>query len=848
MVPSVTTGSATAISTTGATINGTAYSFGEVAVVTFDYGQTTAYDSSVAVPNTGNGEVSDVIAGLACGTTYHYRITGQNSAGISNGQDSLFTTTACPPPGSAIISTVAGNGTTGFSGDGGPAISAGFYYPQDVATDGFGNIYIADTHNYRIRKLSIDTGNVSTVAGIGIFGFSGDGILATDSKINGSYGVSADGAGNIYIADTYNNRIRRVDAATGIITTVAGNGAAAFSGDGGPATSASLNNPHKVVLDSAGNIYIADTYNHRIRMVDSSTGIITTVAGNGTAAFAGDGGVATSASFYWPYSVAVDNSGNLYIADYLNLRIRKVEKTTGIISTVAGKSGTGLVTFSGEGGPATSAQISTPYGVTVDIAGNIYIAASYRILKVDAITGILNTVAGNGVGDFSGDGGLATTANLNAPSGIVIDAAGNLIIADTHNHRIRKVVAPDLTITMTAGTGGSISGPATVNYGGSVMYMITPAIGYHVDDVLVDGISAGAVTSHTLTNVAANHTISASFAINSYSVTATAGANGSISGPAAVNYGDSANYSITPATGYHAVDVLVDGASVGAVSSYSFASVTANHTISASFAINSFSITATAGTNGSISGPATVNYGGSVMYMITPAAGYYVTDVLVDGARVGVVSSYTFSNVTANHTISASFAINSYTVVATAGANGSISGPSAVNYGGSASYTIKPANGYQVANVLVDGVSVGTVTSYTFTNVTANHTISASFAALADLTVNSVTGPSNATRGKSISVSTSIKNLGGGAVGSFTVSFYLSKDTGITSGDTLLGTRTVTSLSSGSTTSLSGNFTVPSTIATGKYYVGVIVDSREIIIESSEANNSKAAGIITTVR
>src|SRR6185369_9486655 len=152
---------------------------------------------------------------------------------------------------------------------------------------------------------------------------------------------------------------------------------AAFSGDGGPAITASLYNPRKVALDSAGNIYIADTNNHRIRMVDASTGIITTVVGNGISSFAGDGGSATSASLYWPYSVAVDSSGNLYIADYLNMRIRKLEKATGIISTVAGKGGTGLITYSGEGGPATSAQISTPYGVTVDGAGNIYIAASY---------------------------------------------------------------------------------------------------------------------------------------------------------------------------------------------------------------------------------------------------------------------------------------------------------------------------------------------------------------------------------------------------------------------------------------------------------------------------------------
>lgn len=702
--PNVSTGLVTAISTTGATLNGYAYSFGEVAAVSFDYGQTTDYGSSVIATVSGNGDVSGTVTGLTCGTSYHYRINGQNSIGTSSGLDSVFTTTPCPPPGSVIISTIAGNGTTTFAGDGGAATSAGFYYPYDVAADSSGNIYIADTFNYRIRKLAIDTGIISTVAGTGTSGFSVDGILATDSKINGSYGVSVDAAGNIYIADTYNNRIRKVDAATGIISTVAGNGTASFSGDGGPATSASLNNPRKVILDSDGNIYIADTNNNRIRMVDASTGIISTIAGNGSGAFAGDGGSATSASLYWPYSVAADNSGNLYIADYMNMRIRKVEKATGIISTVAGKSGTGLITYTGEGGPATSAQISTPYGVTVDGAGNIFIAASYRILKVDAVTGILNTVAGNGVGGFSGDGGIATTANLNAPSGITIDAAGNLIIADTSNHRIRKVVAPDLTITITASTNGSISGPSTVNYSGNATYTITPATGYHVVDVLVDGISVGPVTSYILSNITINHTISATFAIDTFAITATAGANGSLSGPATVNYGSNATYTITPAIGY------------------------------------------------------------------------------------------------------------------------------------------------RVSEVVVDGVSIGAVASYLFDNVTSNHMINASFASLPDLVVSSVNGPAIASRGKSIGITSSFKNQGETNAGSFTVSFYLSMDRAITSTDTLLGNRLVSQLNAGSTASIAGTFIIPRKISSGRYYIGAIADSGSVVTEIVEVNNSRASENILYVK
>ncbi len=845
MPPSVATGAASAISTTGATLNGTAYSFGSIATVTFDYGQTSAYGSTVTVSNppadSGNGAVSAAVTGLSCGTSYHYRIRGENFVGTSNGEDVSFTTTACPPPGSVIISTIAGNGTTGFNGDGAAATSAGLYYPNDVAIDSSGNIYIADTFNYRIRKLSIDTGIISTVAGISTSGFSGDGLLATASEINAPYGVSVDDSGNIYIADTYNHRIRRVDAVTGSITTVAGNGSAAFSGDGGPATSASLNNPRKVIVDKGGNIYIADTNNNRIRMVDASSGIITTVAGNGSGAFAGDGGAATSASIYWPYSVAIDNSGNLYIADYSNMRIRKVEKATGIISTVAGKGGTGYITFSGEGGPATSASIGTPYGVTVDVVGNIYLAASYRILKVDTVTGILNTVAGSGLVGFSGDGGLATTADLDGPSGIAIDTAGSVYFADTRNHRIRKIIAPDLTITMIAATNGAISGPLTINFGGSANYTITPASGYHVADVLVDGVSIGAVTSYTLNKVTTNHSISATFAINTFTITATAGANGSLSGPATINYGSNATYTIIPATGYHIADVQVDGVSVGAVTSYTLTNITTNHTISSAFAINTFTITATAGANGSLSGPATINYGSNATYTIIPATGYHIADVQVDGVSVGAVTSYTLTNITTNHTISSTFAINTFAITATAGPNGGLSGPATVNYGGNAVYTITPATGYRVAGVVVDGTSIAPVNTYQFNNVTSNHTISATFITLADLAIASINGPTITIRGKRISVSSVINNQGGSNTGSFTVALYLSKDHLVTSSDTLLGTMVVPSLNAGSTVTISGSFTVPSKMATGAYYIGVIADSGFTVTESNEANNSKAA-------
>jgi uncharacterized repeat protein (TIGR02543 family) len=306
------------------------------------------------------------------------------------------------------------------------------------------------------------------------------------------------------------------------------------------------------------------------------------------------------------------------------------------------------------------------------------------------------------------------------------------------------------TITASAGAGGSIvpAGVTNVAPNGSQSYTITPDASYHVSDVLVDGSSVGAVTSYDFTNVTANHTISASFAINTYTITATAGANGSIApaGVTTVNYGGSQSYTITPDAGYHVANVLVDGSSVGAVTSYNFTNVSANHTISATFAINAYTISANAGANGSIAPPgvSNVSSGDNLSYTITPDPCYHIADVLVDGSSVDTASSYTFTNITANHTISASFAINTYTITATAGANGSVTpaGVTTLNCGGSQSYTITPNAGYQVVGVLVDGSSVGAVTSFDFTNVTANHTISASFA-LDTFTITATTADTN---------------------------------------------------------------------------------------------------------
>jgi sugar lactone lactonase YvrE len=344
-----------------------------------------------------------------------------------------FTPTTTSTPGSGFIITVAGNGTLGYSGDSGAATSAELYDPSGVAVDSLGNIYIADMYNHRIRKVST-SGIITTVAGNGTYGYSGNGGAATSAELYDPSSVAVDSSGNIFIADSNNHSIRKVST-SGIITTVAGNGTYGYSGDSGAATSAELYDPSGVAVDSSGNIYIADVSNQRVRKVDTS-GIITTVAGNGAYGYSGDSSAATSAELFYPRGVAVDSSGNIYIADLNNHRIRKVS-TSGIITTVAGN---GTYGYSGDSGAATSAELYNPSGVAVDSSGNIYIAdvSNQRVRKVDT-SGIITTVAGNGTYGYSGDSGAATSAELNGPYGVAVDSSGNIFIADLNNNRIRKV-------------------------------------------------------------------------------------------------------------------------------------------------------------------------------------------------------------------------------------------------------------------------------------------------------------------------------------------------------------------------------------------------------------------------
>jgi trimeric autotransporter adhesin len=358
---------------------------------------------------------------------------------------------------SGTITTVAGNGNPGYSGDNGPATSASLNNPSGVAVDATGNLYIADTNNARVRKVTTG-GTISTIAGDGAQAFSGDTGPATSASLNYPDSVAVNASADLFIADTINSRIREV--AAGIINTVAGDGDYRFSGDGGPAVNATLNSPEDVAVDASGNMYITDSANYRIRKVNTS-GTITTVAGNGTAGYSGDNGPASSASLNSTYGIAVDTSGNLYIADSFNNRIRMVT-AGGIISTVAGN---GTASYSGDNGSATSASLNNPFGVAVDASGNLYIADTYNNrVRMVSTAGIITTMAGTGIGGYSGDNGPATNAELNYPYAVALDNSGNLYIDDVANYRIRKV-STDGTITTVVGTGvvgySGNGGPAT---------------------------------------------------------------------------------------------------------------------------------------------------------------------------------------------------------------------------------------------------------------------------------------------------------------------------------------------------------------------------------------------------
>ncbi len=441
------------------------------------------------VTNTG------MVTGISAGNSV-ISYTVSNSCGTAAALHNITVNGGNSTPCPQIISTVAGTGTSGYTGDGGSAITATLNYPQGVVVDNNGNFYIADAGNSVIRKVTA-SGIISTVAGNGTYGYSGDGGPATASALNYPQSIAVDGNGNLFIADNGNYCIRKVSAA-GVISTIAGNNTMGNTGDGGAATAASLISPISVAVDAAGNVYVGDQYAYCVRKI-STTGIISRVAGTGTAGYSSDGGSALVAALGEIYSVAVDGNGNLFIGDKSH-RIRKVS-SFGIISTVAGTGNTG---YSGDGGPATAADLSSSFGMTVDGSGNLYFAdfANYRVRKIST-AGIISTVIGNGSSTYSGDGDAASTAL--SPAAIAVDGNGNLFVSDEFNAGIRKLTTGGLP------TMGTISGATSVCAGISITLTDTNTGGVWsssnvavatVNNIgVVTGIEAGnTIISHTVSN------------------------------------------------------------------------------------------------------------------------------------------------------------------------------------------------------------------------------------------------------------------------------------------------------------------------------------------------------------
>jgi len=380
-----------------------------------------------------------------------------------------------------------------------PATAIPLVLPTNIAIDAQGNLYVSETGKHVVRRVDAQ-GQIVTVAGSGMQGFDGDGGAATSALLDSPLGLAV-GNGGLYIADSHNHRVRRVDLVSGVIATVAGGAAIGSSGDGGRAVDASLDRPSALALDGAGNLFIADAGSHRIRRIDT-IGTITTVAGTGAQGMSADGGAAASALLDSPEGLAVDSAGNIYVADSHNNRVRRIDSSKGTITTVAG---TGAGAFAGDSASATSASLALPKGISIDGKGNIYIADSsnHRLRRVDASTGAITTVAGDGVQGYSGEGEAPTESSLNAPYGVAVAGDGSVDLVDAGNARVRQITA-DSSLQTVAGLGVSdagaltISGPSSVTYGtGQILATLNSASASGVVTFL-DVSSANAVTLNAI--------------------------------------------------------------------------------------------------------------------------------------------------------------------------------------------------------------------------------------------------------------------------------------------------------------------------------------------------------------
>jgi hypothetical protein len=647
-----------------------------------------------------------------------------------------------------IITTIAGNGTAANAGDGGPATAAELNSPVGLAGDASGNIYIAA--GARIRKVT-SSGTISTFAGMGFSGFSGNGGQATAAELSGPADVVVDASGNVYIADAANARIRKVNT-SGIISTYAGTTVAGFSGDGGPATAAELNNPLGIAVDISGNVYIAEQGNDRVRMI-STSGIISTIAGTGTHGYSGDSGPATAAELFFPYGVAIDSLGNVYIADEMNFRIRMVS-TSGIISTFAGN---GVGGSSGNGGPATAAELDMPTGVRQDGLRNIYIVdnGTARIRKVNT-SGVILSVAGSGTSGFSGDAGQATAAKLSNPRKVAFDNVGNLYIADDANERIRIVyLTLNVVATVTGNVscnGGSTGSASVIASNGTTPYTYSWSGGQTTSSVT--SLSAGTYTA-TVTDLdgvkgSATVTITQPTALTvSASVTANVscngGTNGSVSstpssGTSPYTYswsGGGTNSTKTGLTAGTYTITITDNNGCSATASTTITQPTTGLTVSASVTTN---VTCGGGSNGSVSSSPS---GGSSPYTYSWSSGG--TNATKTGLTAGIYTITVTDINSCTGTASATITQPPILTISFSPVNVSCNGlsngvASATPSGGTSPYTYSWSTG--ATNSSITGLSIGTY-SITVTDIigcttTASVTITqpATLAVSASVTTN----------------------------------------------------------------------------------------------------------------
>lgn len=681
-----------------------------------DSGSWSSSDITIATVNSAG-----VVSGVSSGTTViTYTVNNGCASSLVTYSLTVTDTTTCPQ----VITTVAGTGTAGYSGDGGAATSATFTSTSDIVLDNAGNMYIADAGNNRIRKVN-SSGIISTIAGNGVAGFSGDGGPATAASFNNPNTIALDAAGNIFVNDGSNRRIRKITTA-GIISTVAGNGSIGFSGDGGAATAASIYNPTGVAVDATGNLYIADLNNNRIRKVNTS-GIISTIAGNGGFGYSGDGGSAISATLADPTRPTVDAAGNVFFADVSNNRIRKITPA-GIISTVAGN---GTAGFSGDGAAATTASLAYPRSVTVDNLGNLYITDfnNNRIRKVNT-TGIITTIAGTGSVGYSGDGGAATAATLNYPTQLAVDASGAIYIADLNNNCIRKI-SNGVIVANIIGASSICAGNTTLytdSTSGGIWSSSNSSIATVDASGNVTGLSVGsAIISYVVTNSCGTATAIKSITVNAMpTVTASAGSSAICIGQATtLTSGGASTYSWSPVVGLSATtgsSTTFNGSSTATYTVTGTNTVTGcSSTATVTISVNPLpTVAATAGSsNICLGNSTTLTATGATTYSWLPSASLSATTGSTVTATPASTTTYTVVGTASgcSNSSTVTVAINTTpTITATAGSSAICSGNSTtISASGGTTYIWSPSAGLSATTGATVTATPTVTTTYTIT-------------------------------------------------------------------------------------------------------------------------------------